>query len=266
MAASFIAGPQAGSRIAYVRTPAAAAPVKAGVVFFPGLLSQMQGTKALALEAFVKECLPHCSYTRFDYRGHGESSGTFTGTHLGDWFEDALLAVDHLTDDAAPLIIVGSSMGGLLALHAALRRPTRVAGLVLVAPAAGFAARRWAALPGAARDALAAGGAVSLGSEFVAPGADDVNLGFFEAARAFELPEADGAVDVRCPVRVLHGALDDVVPIEVGQRLVRQLAARDVTLTSVKDGDHRLSAPRDVALLTSAVALLAEQLGAGGPR
>ncbi|KIZ06265.1 hypothetical protein MNEG_1691 [Monoraphidium neglectum] len=153
-------------------------------------------------------------------------------------------------------------MGGLLALHAALQRPTRVAALVLVAPAVSLADRLWDRLGEVKQQALLSGGAVNLGSDYVAPGADEVSLAFFEEARAFALPEAPGSLDVRCPVRILHGALDDVVPVEVGQRLVSQLAGDDVVLTVAKDGDHRLSSQRDIGLLMSAVAQLEEALQA----
>lgn len=172
-------------------------------------------------------------------------------------------------------------MGGLLALHAACARPARVAGLVLVAPAVGFLERRWAALPPEAKSTLEAGGAARLGSDYVQPGGDEVTLAFFEAAARLMLPEAPGSVALRCPVRILHGDEDDVVPPDVSLRLLRQLAGGsgagssdesggegavgggvdcDVTLTLVKGGDHRLSSPRDLRLLTAAVQLLYEQL------
>ena len=154
-------------------------------------------------------------------------------------------------------------MGGLLALHAALERPARVSALVLIAPAAGFAERRWAALSGEQRAELAADGAASLGSGYVDAGGDEVTLAFFEAAARFALPEAPGSLDVRCPVRILHGARDDVVPVGVGRRLAGQLAGDDVMLTEVKDGDHRLSGPRDVGLLTSTVGQLFRQVTGG---
>lgn len=152
-------------------------------------------------------------------------------------------------------------MGGLIALHLALRRPTRVAALALVAPAVGFAARFHARLSAADRAALAGGGTVALGGGYVTPGADRVAAAFFEGAAPFELPGDDGGVQITCPVRILHGALDDVVPVDISRALVRQLAGADVALTEVKDGDHRLSAPRDLDLLQGAVAQLARQLG-----
>ena len=229
---------------------------------------------------------------RFDYRGHGATEGpSFGDTHPGEWLDDALLALDALTDEGAPQVLVGSSMGGLIALHMALRRPERVAALVLIAPAVGFLARRRAALSVAQRAALAAGGRVALGSDYVAPGADAVGAAFFDAgAAALALPGDDGndgggggddggeeeellaataaAILIDAPVRILHGARDDVVPPSVSRRLVSRLRGADVTLTVVKDGDHRLSGARDLALLEAAVAQVVRQLrdsdGGGG--
>lgn len=244
-----------GPQIAYVRTPPqriTSGAARAGVMFCPGLLSHMQGTKALALESLVQRRLPSCSYLRFDYSGHGLSTGTFRGTTLADWFNDALLALDQLTDQEEPQIIVGSSMGGLIALHLAMRRPQRVAELVLVAPAVGFAERRWDAMSEESRQQLISGGTASLGSDYVDTGSDEVTIAFFEAARSFAIPE-DVANLVKCPVRILHGAQDDVVPVQVSQQLVNRLDGCDAMLTVVQDGDHRLSAPKDLELLQAAV-------------
>jgi pimeloyl-ACP methyl ester carboxylesterase len=178
-------------------------------------------------------------------------------------------------------------MGGLMALHLALRRPVRVAALVLVAPAVSTVFEDFRErLPTAGRAALAAGGAASLGSEYLS-GQDLVTEAFFEAARRLRLPPpaaaaggapseaaaphaaaaaaageeeekaaaaaAHGAISISCPVRILHGARDDVVPLSVSEDLVHQLAGGDVALTIVKDGDHRLSTSRDLELLEGAV-------------
>lgn len=151
-------------------------------------------------------------------------------------------------------------MGGLIALHLALQRPDRVAALILVAPAIGFIERRRQALSADQWSNLLAGKTVSLGSDYVDTGSDEVNLGFFEAARGFDLPETPGAVGVTCPVRILHGALDDVVPVAVSHQLVRQLAGGDVALTVVKDGDHRMSTPRDIEMLEGAMEQVLRQL------
>ncbi|GBF87737.1 hypothetical protein Rsub_00448 [Raphidocelis subcapitata] len=271
-----------GRRIAYARSGAGAGPAqhprpRAGVVFLGGLLSNMAGVwrfrrlgpGALALEAFVSRNLPACEFLRFDYRGHGESSGSFTDTTPADWMDDAEAAFDRLTDPAAPQIVVGSSMGGLFALHLALRFPSRVAALVLVAPAVGTFAAWHAALSPEERAALASGGSIRFASDYAPPGSDRVRLGFFQPflrGGALALPDGEGAVRVApdCPVRILHGECDDVVPIATSHALLRQLAADDVALTVVKRGDHRLSGPRDLALLEAAVAQVHRQLEAAG--
>jgi len=152
-------------------------------------------------------------------------------------------------------------MGGVIALHLALNHPDRIAALVLIAPALSFTDRCYDSLTPAQRAALASGRSICLGSDYATPrGSDLVHGEFFEAARAFAVPEAAGRLGVRCPVRILHGARDEVVPVAVGERLVGQLAGEDVSLTVVKDGDHRLSAPRDLEMLEGAVEQLYRQL------
>lgn len=217
----------------------------------------MNGPKEATLEAFVRDHLPSLSFVRFDYSGHGLSSGTFTGTHLGDWFKDALAVFDEVTEPGSKQIVAASSMGGLLALHLALHRPDRVAALVLIAPAVGFAGRRWARLTDERRRLLISGGLISLDSGFHD---DSVNIAFFEAAKEFNLPEKPGLIPIHCPVRILHGGLDDAVPIEISERLVGQIAGSDVTLTEVKDGSHKLAKWRDLRLLESTVAQVYRQL------
>jgi pimeloyl-ACP methyl ester carboxylesterase len=149
-------------------------------------------------------------------------------------------------------------MGGLVALHLALLRPHRVAALVLLAPAVGFAERRWARLGEEERAALLAGGRLSLNTD-AAPH-DAVGADFYQIAREFDLPTGPGSIPIRCPVRILHGLLDATVPLAVSHGLVTQIASDDATLQLVKGGEHKLTSPRDLVLLQSTVAGLVLQL------
>jgi len=161
-------------------------------------------------------------------------------------------------------------MGGLVALHLALRRPDRVAGLVLLAPAVNFTDRRWERLSLDQRQTLFNGGAISLETEYKE---DWVDLDFYRVAREqYGLPTTTDSVPIHCPVRILHGGLDSVVPLHISQALIDQIQGDDVTLTVVKKGEHKLVEPRDLDLMNSIVAQLLLQLerqgqpgaGAGG--
>lgn len=213
-----------------------------GVVWLGGFKSEMSGTKAQALDAWaVRE--GH-AYLRFDYSGHGRSSGDFREGTISRWRDDALAAIDRLT--SGPQILVGSSMGGWLALLAAKARPERVAGLLLVAPAADFTeALLWARLPESAQRQIMEKG------EWQRPSAYDpepytITRGLIEDGRKHLLMEAP--IRLACPVRILQGMEDPDVPWEHGLKLTRLIEA-DVALTLVKQGDHRLSTPENLALI-----------------
>ena len=123
-----------GATIAYHVTPRQASPATPGVVFLGGFMSDMTGTKALALEAHARR--RGLEFLRFDYMGHGQSSGKFEDGTIGAWTEDAIAVLDAVTE--GPQILVGSSMGGWIMLLVALARPERVAGLVGIAAAPDF--------------------------------------------------------------------------------------------------------------------------------
>ncbi|KAF8062012.1 Abhd10 [Scenedesmus sp. PABB004] len=229
-----------------------------GVVFLHGLLSTATGAKALALEAHAL-ARGH-AYLGFDARGHGASSGAFRDMHLGHWLDDARAALDAAP--AARHVLVGSSFGGWQALLLAAERPRDVAGVVLVAPAADITASFWEALGPEGQAAARRDGETALGSSYLDGGAVTVGLEFFEAAKPFLVMHRLRELRVRCPLRILHGVRDDVVPVATSQRLFDELPVADATLTLVKDGDHRLSRPHDLALLLSTVeGLLAHAAG-----
>jgi len=212
------------------------------VVFLAGFGSDMTGEKASDLARFCAE--RGQAMLRFDYSGHGASGGRFEEGTIGIWRADALDAIDALTD--GPLVLVGSSMGGWLALLVALARPNRVRALVGIAPAPDFTELLiWSGLSFEARERLLAEGRLSLPNPYGPP--QTITRALIEDGRSHLV--LGGAIPLRIPIRLLHGREDRDVPWELSLRLLEQVESPDVTLTLVKDGDHRLSRPEDLALL-----------------
>ncbi len=241
-----------GGWIAYHATPARDADADPGLVFLTGYMSDMTSAKARAVEALARARGAAC--LRFDYRGHGASAGRFEDGTLGLWLDDALAVLDRLT--AGPQILVGSSMGGWIALLAALARPDRVAGLVTVAAAVDMTERVIRPrLDPAAEAELARTGRVERTSPY-GPRPFVVTARFLEEARRHLL--LDGPVPVACPARLIHGLADPDIPWQTSLDLADRLAGADVRVILVKDGGHRLSEPPDLALLTREVAALAD--------
>ena len=213
------------------------------VVFMGGFMSDMAGTKALALE-------DHCrdkgrAYVRFDYRGHGESEGNFSDGTIGGWTTDALDIIDHETD--GPLILIGSSMGGWIALLSALARPDRVAGLIGLAAAPDFTEDLlWAGFPDDVQREIMEKGVYHQPSEYGAP--YPITKTLIEEGRDHLLLRDQ--ISLHCPVRLLQGLKDDDVPYSTAMRLMDRLESDDVIVTLLKRGDHRLSEPADLDRLT----------------
>lgn len=234
--------------IAYHRL-AGAAP---GIVFLGGYRSDMSGTKALFLQDYCRT--RGRAYLRFDYFGHGQSSGDFACGTIGRWREDAIDAIDSLT--TGPQVLVGSSMGGWIMLLAALARPERVMALVGIAAAPDFTTEL---LPGRLSDAqrreLNERGAVVLPSDYDPAGYLYTRELVEDGNRHLLL---GGPIPLAMPVRLLHGLADASVPWPLSLRLAERLAGSDVSVTLVKNGDHRLSTEADLARLAAALeALLA---------
>ena len=229
-----------GPPLAY-RRAAGAAP---GVVFLGGFMSDMTGEKASALDAFCRR--QGRAFLRFDYRGHGASGGRFEEVVISDWLADTLAVLDRLTE--GPQVLVGSSMGGWLMLLAALARPERVHALIGIAPAADFVRRMEAALTADQRRDLDRQGFFLRPSEY-GDGPYTITKALIEDGKRHCL--LDGRVPVSRPVRLLHGMRDDAVPWQESLRLADCLDSGDVRTVFVKDGDHRLSRPADLALLTT---------------
>jgi pimeloyl-ACP methyl ester carboxylesterase len=228
-----------GATIAYHRVPGAAP----GIVYLAGLRSDMTGTKALYLDDYCRQ--RGQAYVRFDYFGHGVSSGDFADGAVGRWAADAIAVVDELT--RGPQILVGSSMGGWLMLLAALARPERIHALVGIAAAPDATEDLlWPRLDMAQRDELMKTGSVTLPSEYD-PAGYTYRLSMIEDGRRHLVMRGPIALD--CPVRLLHGMRDASVPWQTSARLAERLTSRDVTVALVKDGDHRLSTAPDLARL-----------------
>lgn len=214
-----------------------------GIVFLGGFHSDMIGTKALYLEDFCRR--DGRAYVRFDYFGHGASNGDAATGTIGRWADDAIAVIDSLTE--GPQILVGSSMGGWIMLLAALARPARVHALIGIAASPDFTEDLvWPRLSPAQRRQLHETGAVRLPSEYDAAGYT-YRPSLFEDGKRHLVMRKPIALD--CPVRLLHGLRDDAVPWRTSLSLAERLDSRDVAVTLVKDGDHRLSREADLARL-----------------
>ena len=232
-----------GRRIAY-RLRSGSSPA---LIFFPGYASDMDGNKAVALDAFAER--RGLSMLRFDYSGTGSSGGKFEDGTLALWLEDALAAIDELT--GSPLILIGSSMGGWIALHVALRRRERVEALVGIAAAPDYTDWGYSA---AQKAELRDRGRIEHPEPEGPPTV--TTLAFWESGEQLRLLDEDIAVD--CPVRLVHGDCDTDVPLEVALRTATALRSSDVQLLVIKGGGHRLSQPHEIDAILRTVAGLLE--------
>jgi pimeloyl-ACP methyl ester carboxylesterase len=238
-----------GQSIAYHHT----AGESAGVIFCSGFMSDMQGTKALALESAMKTI--GRSYTRFDYLGHGQSTGNFQDGSISRWTDDALAVLDECT--AGPQVIVGSSMGGWIGLRMALLRPDRVAGFVGIAAAPDFTLRMRADM---SADALA----------------DIERQGYWKEPSEYSdepytitkklLDDGDrnlvmqNHIPFDGPVHLLQGMKDESVPWQTAMDIQEKLISEDVVVSLIKQGDHRLSEEDDINRLILAVESVCSRL------
>ncbi|MCC5996339.1 MAG: alpha/beta hydrolase [Oceanicaulis sp.] len=231
-----------GARLAYVRHRGEGP----GVMFLGGFASDMGGTKAMALDAWAQAS--GRAFVRFDYFAHGASDGGWDQGDITRWRSDALAVLDQLTE--GPQVLVGSSMGGWIALLAALVRPDRVKALVLIAPAADFTETlMWDQLPFHAREAIGREGQWTRPSPY--GGTQTITRRLIEDGRRWLV--LDQTIALTCPVQILHGWQDRDVPWSHSMRLMGQLASAPVTLTMTRSGDHRLSGPDDLARLIASV-------------
>ncbi|MGE5561945.1 MAG: alpha/beta fold hydrolase [Bacillota bacterium] len=218
------------------------------LVFLPGYASDMEGTKALALDQFAAG--RGFAMLRLDYSGTGSSSGRFEDGTLALWLEEAVAAVDALT--AGPVILLGSSMGGWIALHIALLRPERVQALVGIAAAPDFTDWGFTADQ---KDRLQREGRLEEPNPY-GPEPSIFTQAFWESGQSLRLLEGQIAID--CPVRLLHGEVDQEVPLDIAFRLMGRLRSSDVQLNVLKGGGHRLSEPHEIRAILSTVEALLE--------
>lgn len=243
----YMISPQ-GRRLAYHRTNGAGAHKGPGVVFLGGFKSDMQGTKAVHLQDWAERT--GRAFLRFDYSGHGQSSGDFLEGAIGDWFQDACAVIAAQTE--GPQVLVGSSMGGWISLLVARAMPARVAGLVGIAAAPDFTEdSMWEGFTPAQREALTTQGRVVLPSDYDEAGYV-ITRRLIEEGRNRLVLRSD--LDLPFPVRLLQGTADTDVPPAVALRLLDHATGPDIRLTLVKGADHRFSTPECLDLITQTVA------------
>ena len=241
-----------GDRIAYCAVDGS----RPGVMFFSGYSSEMTGTKATWLDQWCRG--RGRAFVRFDYRGHGQSSGRFEDGTIGGWTRDALSVLDRLTE--GPQILVGSSMGGWIMLNVALERPDRVAGLVGIAAGPDFSQDIWWSLSRHNQDRLDREGRIMIeedGESLM------VTRSFIRDGREHLVMR--GPIRLAVPVRLLHGMQDAAVDWSVALGLAERLTTGDVRVHLVKDGDHRLSRECDLELLGRTLDELEPEASAARP-
>ena len=220
-----------------------------GIMFLGGFNSDMAGVKAEALATWCQE--NRQAFCRFDYQGHGASGGDFTDGTIGRWAADAATVLDNLT--SGPQILVGSSMGGWIAALLARAQPERLHAMIGIAPAPDFTEElMWPQFSPAIRATIAREGVWTAPSQYGE--GYPITRALIEDGRRQSV--LGGKLPFRVPVRILHGMRDTEVPWKHALRFVDAIEGDDVRITLVKDGDHRLSRPQDLALLTSTLSRL----------
>ena len=220
------------------------------LMFLPGYGSDMDGTKAVEIDRFAAAA--GLAYLRFDYSGTGASGGDFAEGTLTRWLDDVVSAIDLLVD--GPVLLIGSSMGGWLALHAALKRPDRVKAIVGIAAAPDFT--DWGFTPEQRQSLLTTSRFETLSADGGPPMVTHAR--FVESGAALRMLHSPILID--CPVRLIHGNKDADVPVGVAFKLLDSIHSGDVQLVLIKHGQHRLSQPHEIEALLRTIAVLAERL------
>ena len=240
-----------GTRIAYQKTTGKGP----GVVFLPGFKSDMEGGKATALEAFCQR--EGRAFVRFDYQGHGLSSGDFADGTIGLWTQDTLAVLDALTE--GPQIIVGSSMGGWIGLLAAIARPGRVKGFVGIAAAPDFTVRMWQDdFDEATRREVRENGYMQRPCDY---GDDPYTITQALIDDGWQNRVLASPIPLDIPVRLIQGTEDADVPWQTAQAIAEKITGDNVEVILEPGGDHRLSRDIDLMRLSRVVAGVAEEIG-----
>ena len=220
------------------------------LMFLPGYGSDMDGTKAVEIDRFAAAA--GLAFLRFDYSGTGSSGGDFADGTLTRWLDEVVSAIDLLVE--GPVLLIGSSMGGWLALHAALKRSERVAAIVGIAAAPDFT--DWGYTPEQRQSLISTARFETSSAEGGPPLVTHAR--FVESGAALRMLHSPILID--CPVRLIHGDKDEEVPVGVAFKLLDSIHSGDVQLHLIKHGGHRLSQPHEIEALLRATAVLAERL------
>nr|WP_070960105.1 alpha/beta hydrolase [Hyphomonas sp. Mor2] len=240
-----------GRRLAYRYSPP-----NTGLTFvwLSGFKSDMTGTKVTVLETWAQK--QGHGFLAFDYSGHGVSGGDFEDGTISAWREDSLAAIEGLTSGA--LVLVGSSMGGWMALLAGLALKTRVAGMVLIAPAPDFTQKlMWPEFSPEQQAEIMERGRTLRPSDYGDP--YPITRALIEDGKQWAL--LDGPIELTCPVRILQGQQDPDVPWQHAFELVDAMVSEDLVFSLIKDGDHRLSREQDIERLVATCEELAGMVG-----
>lgn len=222
----------------------------------------MQGQKALTLEAFCKDT--DITYTRFDYSGHGDSEGQFTEGDIGSWLNDALCIFDNIARNTTEkVVVVGSSMGAWIATLLAVQRNTEVAGLLTIAAAPDFTEKLLLpALKKDQRTALESGKTITLPSDYDDGSDYPISAHLIEHSRDHCV--LNSPVNIKMPVRLLHGSCDADVPYSLSLELMEAIQSEDVMLTLIKGADHRLSTNENLQTTLSTLQAMLNSIDASG--
>ncbi|MFV9876054.1 MAG: alpha/beta hydrolase [Rickettsiales endosymbiont of Dermacentor nuttalli] len=218
-----------------------------GIIFFSGFNSNMEGTKARNLAEYCQK--KDYNFIKFDYLGHGLSSGVFSECTIGIWLENCLSIIDNLTIDKH--IFIGSSMGGWLALLASMLRPEKVAGIICIAAAPDFTENLiWDTLTTEEKNQLITDGKIKLSSDYCKD-KYEISLKLIEEARNHLV--LNKHLDIKCPVYLLHGMADKDVPYTFSLELAKLISSQDITVKLVKNAEHGMSTKEDFYLLYNTI-------------